>query len=63
MFEDSLNQVKHAKTTTSRLRMWWLRLARGYKLTQIRRRPRTGWFGRLTYEETYQLVPKSMREG
>ena len=44
--------------TSSRLRKWWLHSVCGYKVLEVRRYPRSGWFGRLTYEENYRLLPK-----
>lgn len=51
-----------ALTTHSRLRAWWLHSVRGYKVLDIRRRPRHGWFGRLAYDETIRLLPKLGKE-
>lgn len=47
-----------ALRTTSRIRVWWLLMVWGYKLLEVRRRPRSGWFSRLSYDKTYTLMPK-----
>ena len=44
-------------TTHSWVRAWWLHSLWGYKVLDVRRNPKEGWFGRLTYEETIRLVP------
>ena len=44
--------------TTSWLRMWWLHAIRGYTVLEVRRRPRKGWFSRVTYDATYLMLPK-----
>jgi len=43
--------------TTSWLRMRWL-MFWGYKVLEVRRRPRQGWFSRLCYDTSYLLLPK-----
>ena len=37
-------------TTHSWVRAWWLHSLWGYKVLDVRRNPKEGWFGRLTYE-------------
>ncbi|MBI2422832.1 MAG: hypothetical protein HYV27_08380 [Candidatus Hydrogenedentes bacterium] len=46
-----------ALVTTSRLRAWWLHSIWGYRVLDIRRKPTTGWFGRLAYNETIRMLP------
>jgi hypothetical protein len=46
-----------ALRTQWRLRAWWLHSIFGYTVVDVRRKPRSGWFGRLTYDETYLLSP------
>ena len=45
-------------TTNSWLRAWWLHTVWGYKLLDIHKKPRASYFGNLTYDETYRLLPK-----
>jgi hypothetical protein len=40
--------------------MWWLYQFRGYKVLQIHRTPRMGWFGQLTYDESYLMLPRTI---
>ena len=51
-----------ALRTTSRLRVWWLSLIWGYIILDVRRRPKRGWFSRLSYDTTYLLLPKNNPE-
>ena len=44
--------------TTSGLRAWWLEHLRGYKVLQVRRHPREGWFGHIKYDATYLMLPR-----
>jgi len=48
-----------ALTTQSRFRKWWLYTVWGYKVLEIRRKPRAGWFGRVAYQDTYLMLPKN----
>ncbi len=45
--------------TNSRLRVMWLQSVWGYRLLEVRRHPRAGWFGRLTYDESFVLLPRA----
>lgn len=40
---------------TSRWRMWWLTLARGYAVRMVKRRPRASVFGRIRYTVEWVL--------
>jgi len=44
--------------TNSRVRMWWLHQVWGYKVLHTHRTPRMGWFGQLTYDESYLMLPR-----
>ena len=46
-------------TTHSRVRAWWLHSVWGYRVLDVRREPRAGWFGRLSFDETIRLLPGS----
>ena len=46
-----------ALKTRSRLRRWWLNSLFGYHVVDVRRQPRAGLFGQLTYDETYLMAP------
>lgn len=46
--------------TNSWVRMWWLHQFRGYKVLQVHRTPRMGWFGQLTYDESYLMLPRTI---
>lgn len=46
-------------TTHSRLRAWWLQSLWGYEIVEVRRAPRSGYFGNLVYDETYLMSPRN----
>ncbi|MCF6284358.1 MAG: hypothetical protein L3K26_04125 [Candidatus Hydrogenedentes bacterium] len=46
-------------TTHSRVRAWWLHSLWGYHVLDVRRHPKMGWFGQLSYDETIRMVPDS----
>jgi hypothetical protein len=45
--------------THSSLRAWWLQRIWGYRLIEVRKKPRVGRFRRIRYESSYVLLPKS----
>lgn len=45
--------------TKSWFRAMYLRSIWGYRILEVRRRPRAGWFGTLAYDESYLLLPGS----
>jgi len=47
---------------TSRLRVLWLRVIRGYTVDTIRRRPRLGRLGQIEYDIEWHLLPPSNSE-
>ncbi|MCH7958641.1 MAG: hypothetical protein IID08_00830 [Candidatus Hydrogenedentes bacterium] len=42
-------------TTAFRLRMWWLRIFRGYHLNSKRRMPKQNFFGEIYYKNHWVL--------
>ena len=42
-------------TTAFRLRMWWLRMFRGYRLESTRRMPKQNLFGEIYYKSHWVL--------
>jgi hypothetical protein len=45
-------------TSSSRLHVWWLRVARGYRIMSIRKEPKSGVFGAIHYHRTWILMRK-----
>ncbi|MBI1320584.1 MAG: hypothetical protein GC168_16800 [Candidatus Hydrogenedens sp.] len=48
--------------TQSWVRRWWLESVCGYQVLEVKRRPRAGWFGKLAYDESYVMLPKSVEQ-
>lgn len=48
--------------TTSWMRAMYLEMVWGYQLLEVRRNPRAGWFGRLSFDESYVLMPRASRQ-
>tara|TARA_R110001592_G_scaffold164148_1_gene398173 strand:+ start:2648 stop:2836 length:189 start_codon:yes stop_codon:yes gene_type:complete len=46
-------------TTQSWVRAWWLQSLWGYHVIDVRRQPKAGWFGRLSYDEKIRMVHDS----
>jgi hypothetical protein len=44
--------------TNWRLRAWWLHSVWGYRVLKVKRHPRSGWFGRLAYDESFLMLPR-----
>ena len=43
--------------TSSKLRMYWLRMFRGYDVVERIREPQSASFGRIVYKDTWLLQP------
>ena len=50
-------------STKSWLRMWWLTMFRGYRVSRTERVPKQYVFGRLTYDNTWWLRHVSGEDG
>jgi hypothetical protein len=50
------NPYGGAVTSSSRFRVWWLRIARGYRVLSIRKEPKGGVFGVIHYRRTWTLM-------
>ena len=46
-----------ALRTSSAIRAWWLRTMHGYRVVDVRRHPKRGWYGRMRIKLIYKLLP------
>ncbi len=50
--------IEGSVSTSSKLKAWWLRTARGYRVASLHRLPKQNFFGELYYKTQYILTKR-----